>query len=73
MLVAWVLLAPIGIFFVSYMRPILPGGEWFQVHRAFLLASLFIASAGFVVIFVSQANSNPPGLIDLKSGPNKVI
>ena len=31
MLIAWPLLAKIGIFFAAWMRPALPKGEWFQV------------------------------------------
>ncbi len=31
MIIAWPLLATIGIFFATFMRPALPNGEWFQV------------------------------------------
>ena len=68
MLVAWLLLANTAIFFASYMRPALPNGEWFQVHRAFMITALFLGAAGFVLIFISQARSSPPGLIDLNVG-----
>jgi hypothetical protein len=67
MLIAWPLLATTAIFFASYMRPALPNGEWFQVHRAFMIASLFIAGAGFILIFFSQLRSSPAGLISLGS------
>ena len=65
MLFAWALFAPIGIFFASYLRPALPNGEWFRVHRAFMIISLFVAVLGFVLIFISQLKSPMPGLIDL--------
>ena len=67
MLIAWPLLATTGIFFASYMRPALPNGEWFQAHRALMIASLLIAAAGFITIFFSQLESSPPGLITLGS------
>ena len=31
MIVSWLLLAITGIFFASWMKPLLPNGEWFQV------------------------------------------
>ena len=67
MLIAWLLLASTGIFFAAHMRPALPNGEWFQVHRAFMIASLFIAMAGFILIFISQLQKQPHGLVQLGS------
>ena len=67
MLVAWLLLANIAVAFASYMRPALPNGEWFQVHRAFMIIALFLAAAGFFLIFVSQAQSRIPGIINTDS------
>ena len=67
MLVAWFFFANCGIAFAGYMRLPLPNGEWFQVHRAFMITSLFLAAAGFVLIFVSQLRSIPAGLIDLST------
>ena len=32
MLIAWPLLAVTAIFFPVFMKPVLPGGEWFQVR-----------------------------------------
>lgn len=64
MLIAWPLLATTAIFFAAWMRPALPNGEWFQVHRALMLLSLFLASVGFVLIFVSQLHGSPPGLVN---------
>lgn len=65
MWIAWALLAPTGIFFASYMRPALPNGEWFQVHRALMVTSLFVGAIGFLFIFVAQINRATPGLITL--------
>ena len=39
----------------------------FQIHRAFLLSSLFVGAIGFILAFVAHANSNPRGLINLES------
>lgn len=63
MLLAWPLLACTGIFFASYMRPVLSNGEWFHIHRVLMLVALLVASFAFLLIFISQANSNIPGLI----------
>jgi hypothetical protein len=68
MLIAWPLLASVGVFFAAGIRPVLPNGEWFQVHRAFMIASLLVAAAGFVLIFFSEIRSNVPGLTDLGTG-----
>ena len=68
MMIAWPILASTGIFFASFMRQALPNGEWFQVHRGLMIASLFVGAAGFVLVFFSQLRSNIPGLIDLGTG-----
>ena len=65
MLVAWFFFANCGTAFAGYMRMPLPNGEWFQVHRAFMIVSLFLALLGFMFAFISQADSDPPGLINL--------
>ena len=67
MIIAWPVLAVTAIFFAAWMRPALPNGQWFQIHRAFMLASLFIGAVGFMLIFVAQRNRPDPGLIDLGS------
>ena len=69
MIIAWPIMAVTAIFFAAWMRPALPNGEWFQVHRAFMLGSLFVGAVGFLLIFVAQYQSSPdPGLIDLGTG-----
>lgn len=67
MLFAWPLFASVGIFFPAYMRPALPKGEWFHIHRAFMIFALLIADAGFILVFVAQLRNRIPGLIDLGS------
>lgn len=64
MLIAWPLLASTAIFFAAYMRPALPKGEWFQIHRALMLVGLFVSAVAFLLIFISQAHSNIPGLVE---------
>ncbi len=67
MWIAWPVLACTGIFFAMWMRPVLPGGAWFQVHRALMLASLVVACMGVVAIVASQYRSVPTkGLINFK-------
>ena len=69
MIIAWPVLAVMGIFFAAWMRPALPNGEWFQVHRAFMLASLLFGIVGFILIFAAQYNRpSNPGLINLGDG-----
>jgi hypothetical protein len=47
------------------MKQALPNGEWFQVHRAFHIAALFVALIGFILAFVANRGNN--GLITLGS------
>eukprot|EP00731_Ephydatia_muelleri_P023075 Em0015g658a len=65
MLITWPLLATTGIFFAAWMKPALPPpplpATWFKIHRLFMLASLFIGAAGFIIIFV--ANVQTQGVI----------
>lgn len=35
-----------------------------QVHRAFMIASWFVAVCAFIIIFVANRNQDPPGLIN---------
>ena len=65
MLVAWPLLVSTAIFFAAYMKSALPNGEWFQIHRALMIAALFVGASGFVVIFIAQLRNPTPGLIEL--------
>ena len=67
MWISWPVLASTGIFFAAWMRPALPNGEWFQVHRALMITSLFVGSIGFFFIFVAQYRRTTKGLITLGS------
>nr|QHX41471.1 ferric-chelate reductase 1 [Halisarca dujardinii] len=52
MIWAWVFLAATGIFYARYTRPAFVTGQWFEVHRAFLTASVVLTDISFIVIFV---------------------
>ena len=65
MIVAWPLLAVIGIFFSAWTKPALPNGEWFQFHRALMILSVVVAITGFVLPFVANKDNEQPGLIEL--------
>ena len=65
MIISWILLATSGVFFASWMKPTLPNGEWFQVHRGLMIGSLFVGALGFVLAFVANAKgTTTPGLIE---------
>ena len=44
-----------------------------QVHRAFLLASLFLGVTGFILPFVANYNRIPHGLIQLGTGNVRIL
>ena len=45
-----------------------------QIHRAFLLTSLFVGALGFLLAFVAHARNPTPGLIsDLGTSRNVII
>ena len=67
MLIAWPLMAVLAIFFAAWMRPALPNGEWFQIHRFLMTGSIVVGVVGFVLIFIANRNNSPPGLINLGS------
>lgn len=64
MITAWILLASSAIMFAAWMKPVLPNGEWFQVHRALMIASLIVGALGFIFAFIGNARSQIPGLIN---------
>ena len=67
MWISWPILGMTGIFFALWMRPIKPEGRWFQVHRALMVASLFVGALGVFFIFVAQYRRGPiRGLINFK-------
>ncbi|XP_065905953.1 uncharacterized protein [Dysidea avara] len=65
MIVAWPFLAYMGKFMAAHMKPALPNGGWFQVHRIFMIMALFFACVGFLLIFVAFRNAPTRGLITL--------
>ncbi|KAL3841488.1 hypothetical protein ACJMK2_019626 [Sinanodonta woodiana] len=58
MIVAWILLASIGIVMPRFYKPVWPDsrifGEkvWFQIHRACMVLVLFLVAASFIIIFI---------------------
>ncbi len=67
MLIAWPFMAVTAIFFAAWMRPALPNGQWFQIHRFVMSGSILVGLVGFVLIFIANRNNSPPGLITLGS------
>ena len=65
MILAWPILAYLGIAMARYMKPALPNGRWFQAHRVLVLTSLFFTCVAFLLIFVAFRNNETPGLITL--------
>ena len=65
MMITWPILVNTAIFFASFMRPALPNGKWFQVHRGLMIGALFIGALAFMLAFISQLRSSTPGLVDL--------
>jgi hypothetical protein len=72
MIIAWPLLVVTAIFFAAWMKPALPNGEWFQIHRIFMIVSLFATALGFILIFVANAQNITvsTGLISFGCGQN---
>ena len=54
MIIAWPLLALYGIFFASWMRPVLPNGGWFQV-------SLWNMDEQYLLLIIMRFASNSLG------------
>ena len=65
MMLAWPILAYLGISMARHMKPALPNGGWFQIHRILVLTSLFFTCLGFLLIFVAFHNNDTRGLITL--------
>ena len=65
MVLAWPVLAYLGITMARHMKPALPNGGWFHVHRILVLTSLFFTCLAFLLIFVAFHNNNTRGLITL--------
>lgn len=67
MIIAWPLLAIIGIFFSTWTRPFLSRGRWFQIHRILMICSLVVAVVGVILVFIANKDNDIPGLIELRS------
>jgi len=65
MIVAWPVLAYLGITTARNMKPAFPNGGWFLAHRILVLSSLFFTSVAFLLIFVAFRNAPTRGLITL--------
>ena len=65
MIFAWPILAYLGISMARHMKPALPNGGWFQVHRILMVTSLFFTCLAFLLIFVAFRNNDTRGLITL--------
>ena len=65
MVLAWPILAYLGITMARHMKPALPNGGWFLIHRILVLTSLFFTCLGFLLIFVAFRNNDTRGLITL--------
>ena len=65
MILAWPILAYLGIAVARHMKPAMPNGGWFLVHRVLVLTSLFFTCVAFLLIFIAFRNNETPGLITL--------
>ena len=65
MILAWTFSANIGKFTAAHMKPALPNGGWFQMHRIFMILALFFCCLAFILIFVAFRNAPTRGLITL--------
>jgi len=65
MVIAWPMLAWLGIGMARYIKPALPNGEWFFYHKFLVISSLFISCISFASIFIAYRNTETRGLINL--------
>ena len=61
MIVAWPVLAYLGIAMARHMKPALSNGGWFQLHRALVLPSLCFTCLAFSTILVAFHNAKLGG------------
>lgn len=67
MVFAWPVLAWLGIGMARHMKPALPNGGWFLLHRVLVISSLFFTCLSFALIFIAFRNTEIRGLITLGS------
>ena len=65
MVFAWPVLAWLGIGMARHMKPALPNGGWFLLHRILVISSLFFTCVSFGLIFIAFRNTEIRGLISL--------
>lgn len=65
MVLAWPVLAWLGIGMARHMKPALPNGGWFLLHRILVISSLFVTCLSFALIFIAFRNTDIRGLITL--------
>ena len=65
MVFAWPVLAWLGIGMARHMKPALPNGGWFLLHRILVISSLFFTCVSFALIFIAFRNTDIRGLITL--------
>lgn len=65
MVFAWPILAWLGIAMARYMKPALPNGGWFFMHRILVISSLAFTCISFALIFIAFRNNQVRGLITL--------
>lgn len=65
MIFAWPILAWLGIGMARHMKPALPNGGWFLLHRILVISSLVFTCISFALIFIAFRNTEIRGLITL--------
>ena len=65
MVFAWPVLAWLGIGMARHMKPALPNGGWFLLHRFLVISSLVVTCISFALIFIAFRNTEVRGLITL--------
>lgn len=65
MIFAWPILAWLGIGMARHMKPALPNGGWFLLHRILVISSLVFTCISFALIFIAFRNTEVRGLITL--------
>ena len=65
MIFAWPILAWLGIGMARHMKPALPNGVWFLLHRILVISSLVFTCISFALIFIAFRNTEIRGLITL--------
>jgi len=58
MTVAWVILAPLGVYVARFERAREPKGWWFRLHRGLLVASVVLTAVGFVLALTMVEGSH---------------